>query len=63
MNGPYTVITCACVRETDAAVMIEVENKGEVWVPFSQVKKIVRRGNGHDEVEMTQWIAQRKGLI
>jgi hypothetical protein len=54
-------ITCCIIRETDAAVQIEVEGE-EYWIPLSQVSQIHRDAKGEGSVLMTKWIAQKKGL-
>ena len=50
-------------RETDKAVLVTVKDQPEpMWMPLSQVKKIVRAGAGKDSITITAWIAEQKGL-
>lgn len=52
-------------RETDKAIHVTVKELPEpIWMPLSQVKKMVRAGAGvagQDSIT-TAWIAQQKGL-
>jgi hypothetical protein len=57
---------CFLERETDKAFMIDSEAfKEAVWVPKSQVLtyKLATKPNEEDEIIMTQWIAETKGLV
>lgn len=53
-------IECRFLRETDNAVLIEVEGE-EHWIPLSQVSEMHKGKAG--KIVMTQWIANQKGLI
>ena len=63
MNTTLTGITF--VRETDAAVLIETEDTVEpVWIPLSQVEKMVKSKNPQgSSITLSTWIARKKGLI
>ncbi len=61
---PRTVcLPCRFLHETDNAVLIETEDEEEHWIPFSQVEAMHHTHGDSGEIEMTQWIAQQKGLI
>lgn len=53
-------------RETDKAIHVTVKELiAPVWMPLSQVKKMVRAGPGiagKDSITITAWIAKQKGL-
>ena len=64
----FTLENCEIVHETDAAIRVETgEDDGTdgIWIPLSQVEKIVRGRAGmfNSSVRMTAWIAKQKGLI
>lgn len=51
-------------RETDAAILLELEDGEDVWFPLSQVDEIHHRGH-YDELDrlvVSKWIARQKGL-
>lgn len=52
----------AIKHETDDAMLVVFEGE-EVWVPLSQVDKIVRRKTGTALITMQTWIATKKGFI
>lgn len=55
---------CTIVGETDAAILVLTSWGDEIWIPLSQVEKIVRSTvKGEDMVRMSNWIARKKGLI
>ena len=57
---------CFLEKETDKAFLIDSHDfKGAVWVPKSQVLtyKLATKPDEADEITMTQWIAETKGLI
>lgn len=51
------------IRETSAAILIGYGDMQE-WIPFSQVEEILRHPTDHSKnsIEMSEWIAQQKGL-
>lgn len=53
------------VTDTEAAICINVErvDEPELWIPFSQIDKIVKHKNGTCDIVMTEWIARKKGLV
>lgn len=59
----YISIDCTIQKETDAAILIDVEGE-DYWIPFSQIESVRRMKDGmaKDSVIMTAWIAKTKGL-
>lgn len=54
-------VTCIrIVRETKAAICVEVEKLGEVWIPLSQVHSIHKTTFPY--LFVTPWIARQKSL-
>lgn len=53
-------IECDIITETDAAILILVDDE-EFWIPRSQVKRI-ECAQYADTVTMTAWIAEQKGI-
>lgn len=49
------------LRETDAALLLETGDGDKVWLPFSQIE-VIHRERGCDRLEVTDWIAEKKGL-
>lgn len=65
-DDPTFEMICIIVRESGKAILIHGEdNDEEVWIPFSQIVKLVRDGEGSPRARiiMSQWIAQQKGLV
>jgi hypothetical protein len=63
-DEPSIDVTCVRVRETEKAILvIEPESGEEIWLPLSQIKAMHfdKKGNGY--VEITEWIAKKKGLM
>lgn len=59
-------LQCEIRHETDNAILIVDTATGEeLWIPLSQIEEIHREGKvkGADRVVMTDWIAQKKGLL
>lgn len=57
-------IHCTVRAETDNAIKVLDHDTGEeLWLPLSQVDKIVRDRDGKGAVTMTNWIAIQKGLL
>ena len=56
-------VTVECVRkrETDNAVLIEVDGEG-VWIPLSQVESMHFDARGSGTIVISDWIAGQKGL-
>jgi hypothetical protein len=52
------------INETDAAVLVEVEGQ-EVWFPKSHIGKDseVKELGDTGTIEVTEWIAEQKGLV
>ncbi len=51
-------------HETNAAVQICTEEGELIWIPFSQVEKLVRSPHaGQSQIVLESWIAKKKGLL
>jgi hypothetical protein len=52
------------IVETDNAILIGYGNEQE-WIPFSQVEEIQRHPTdwSKNSIEMSEWIAEQKGLV
>jgi len=52
------------VKETDAALLVEIDGK-EWWIPKSQIDESseVRAEDDEGTLVITEWIATEKGLI
>lgn len=62
-NDSYT-LSCHTSRETENAILLELDDGTEAWVPFSQVEHIVRDAQGTGiSITISKWIAQKKGMI
>lgn len=56
-------LPCTIKKETEKALLVIDTSSGEeVWLPLSQVEKILRSTDGTAEVTMSDWIAGQKGL-
>ena len=57
-------ITGRVVRTTERAALIDIDEHGEEWIPFSQMEVYDPDMERDDEVTVTitEWIAQQKGL-
>jgi len=58
----HTQKVLAILRETEMAILIEVEGGEEIWLPLSNVHEIKDR-DGDCSIVMTAWIAKQKGLL
>lgn len=60
-----TIVGVTFIRETDAAVLIDTEDLVEpVWIPLSQVEKMVKSPNPRgSSITLATWIARKKGLV
>jgi len=50
---------------TDKAILLNLENGGQEWIPKSQIldgEEFPDKGD-HIELTITTWIAEQKGLI
>lgn len=59
-------LQCEVVHETDNAIkVIDTVTGEEMWIPLSQIEEIHREGKvkGADRVVMSDWIAEKKGLL
>lgn len=50
------------LRETDKAVLVELDEGEEVWFPLSQVESMHFDGRDAGYLMVTDWIAKVKGL-
>ena len=64
-NDRYVTISdVVCIKETDAALLIRLEDDTEHWIPLSQLSKDSDVSNEDDEgtITLTRWIAEQKSL-
>jgi hypothetical protein len=65
MRGPFLKIASTrALRATDAAVLVHIEDHGDVWIPQSQIhddSEVSKPGDEGDLI-ITQWIAEQKGI-
>lgn len=65
----HSAIECRIIRETDAAILVDTVDAGEVWLPISQVSYIGRASNDAGSIEypdilhVANWILAKRGLI
>lgn len=69
----YVTLSGKLGRETDKAILMHVssvagtplEDEKSVWIPLSQVQKIIRKSvtGEDDELLVTEWIAKTKELL
>lgn len=58
-----TTVQCeTIVHETDAAILVRLMDGREVWLPLSQVNRIVRRPTGDAVLTVSDWIADKEDL-
>ena len=56
-------LACEFIRETDNAILIKDPlNNTEHWIPISQMISRTVDKNGFGTIEMTAWIARKKGI-
>lgn len=53
------------LRETDKAFLLRLDDGEEVWIPRSQVADAdtVAEGDCHCTVSVTEWFAEKEGLV
>lgn len=57
-------LSCKREKETDSAVLIhDYASQENLWIPLSQVESMHFDKNGDGEIVMSDWIAQKKGLL
>lgn len=65
MRGPFLKIASTrAITATDAAVLIHIEDHGNVWIPQSHIhddSEVSKPGDEGDLI-ITQWIAEQKGI-
>lgn len=51
-------------RVTDAAMLVELEDGDEIWIPLSQVAdaEIYEAGDENLEISVTEWWANKQGI-
>lgn len=58
-----TLTGCTIGRDTEKAVLVDVPEKGEMWMPLSQIRRMTRTtSKGQDTLVISAWIAREKGL-
>lgn len=64
-SGPDVTLTgLTILRDSDKAILVQMEDGKELWLPLSQVKEIHRtKEKGADSVVISDWIAKQKGFI
>lgn len=58
--------SCTIKHETDNALLVyDDASEEELWIPLSQVEAIHNRDRktGVAELEVSEWIAKKKGLL
>ena len=52
-----------CIKETDAALLVEINLSSQVWIPKSQLSQHshVRSEGDYGTLIVTRWIAIQKG--
>lgn len=48
-------------HETDSAILVTIESRGNIWIPLSQVCSIHRDNPPY--LMITPWIARQKNLL
>ena len=63
-TGPTYELDCVKKRETDNAILVVDTASGEeVWIPLSQVVSMhFHTKTQEGTLEMSQWIAKKKGF-
>lgn len=61
----FTIPGCICMRETEAAIQVQVPNHGLVWFPkrFVLPDSAVKEDSDQGDLVVTQWIAEEKSLV
>lgn len=62
--GETETFQATCLRETENAILVDIDGS-EYWIPKSQVddaSEVWLEGDQGDLV-ITQWVAEKKGLI
>lgn len=64
-NEPVEIEGCKATRETDKALLVEVEETGEeYWIPKSQIQddsEVYEKGH-EGKLVLPRWLAKEKGL-
>jgi len=50
------------IAESDNAILIELIDGREIWIPFSQCERVLRRPDGSAQFVVTQWFADKEDL-
>ena len=52
------------VRETDKALLVRLDDVGEVWIPLSQIcdPEDYQEGDRDGSMSISEWIAEQKGI-
>lgn len=60
----YRIPNCVVLRATEKAVLVDIPDVGEFWIPQSQIDDRSECWKEGDEGELwiSQWIAEQKGI-
>ena len=58
----YDSFDVIIVRETDKALLVRLKDGSEIWLPRSQIKTLVRFGDGAAQIAVPEWLAEDKGM-
>jgi hypothetical protein len=62
----YTIDWAKCIKATERAILVEIAEEAEpIWIPRSQILYDAETWDEDDENELviTEWIAEQKGLL
>lgn len=64
-NDTVTFEKCKVLRETNAALLVRMDDGSEVWFPKSQIHddSEVYKAGTDGKLVVTAWIAEQKGLV
>lgn len=64
-TGPTFSFACTKRKETENAILVVDPASGEeIWFPFSQVVSMhFHAKTGEGSIEVTEWIAKKKGVM
>lgn len=62
----FVLERCNTIASTMHAVLVETEDKKQMWLPRSQLKEVTYNTGERDfsaRVRMTAWVAKQNGLL
>jgi hypothetical protein len=65
MSEPVEFEGCSCEVESTSAILVEIPEHGELWIPKSQVhddSEVYKKGT-EGKLVITAWLATQKGLV